>query len=153
MNNLTVQVVELPPMRVASAYGFGKNPEGIATEKIGTFAHSKGIPIYESRSTFGFNNPSPAPGSPNYGYEIWLPVEDNIEPAGDIRITHFSGGLYAVTQFKNLHKIGETWKQLVIWREDSEYQSAYHQWLEELLTSPDVLVEEYIFKLYLPIAR
>lgn len=152
MSDLEVRIVNLEPMRVASAYGFGTEPENVAHQKINAFAMKHDL-LQGHYRTFGFNNPNPSPGSPNYGYEIWLPVEMGVEPEEDIRIQTFSGGLYAVTQFKGLPNIGDVWKHLVTWREDSEYQCGYHQWLEELLTPPDRPTDEYVFNLYLPIVR
>ena len=154
MSKIEVKVVRLEPMRVASAYGFGKEPEGIAAEKMAAFAKKHNLYGGEKKPrTFGFDNPTPSPGSPNYGYECWAEVDGTIKPDGDIRIQHFSGGLYAVTQFKNLHNIGKVWKQIVTWREDSQYKSGQHQWLEELLTPASAPIEEYVFNLYLPIVE
>lgn len=155
MDEIDVQIVELKPMIMASAYGFGESPELIANEKINQFARSRGL-IKDGGINFrhfGFNNPNPSPGSPKYGYEIWINVDSNTQPEDDIRIVYFSGGVYAVTQFKGLSNIGEVWKQLVEWRENSHYRKAYHQWLEELLNPLEKDMEEYIFKLYLPIAE
>lgn len=155
MKEIDVQIEKLGSMRIASSYGFGENPESIAHDKIMQFAKSKKL-IEDSEVKFrhfGFNNPSPSPGSPNYGYEMWITVDSEIEPNGDIRIVNFPGGLYAVTQFKGLSKIGEVWKKLVEWRENSHYRKAYHQWLEELLNPLESDLEEYVFKLYLPIAE
>ncbi len=154
MSELEVRIVKLEPMIVVSAYGFGKEPEGIAWDKISAYAKSKGIlNDPEKFKTFGFDNPSPSPGSPNYGYEIWLPVDVGVEPEGDLRVLQFGGGLYAVTQFKGLENIGQVWKQLVMWRKDSKYKVAHHRCLENLLTPPDVPMEEYVFDLYLSIAE
>lgn len=155
MDNFEVHIEKLGSMLMASSYGFGESPESIAHEKIMQFAQSKGL--IEAGETkfrhFGFNNPNPSPGSPNYGYEMWITVNSDIEPSEDIRIINFPGGLYAVTQFKGLSKIGEVWKKLVEWRENSHYRKAYHQWLEELLNPLESDLEEYVFKLYLPIAE
>ena len=153
MNKLDVKIVQLEPMRVISAYGFGPEPEGIAWEKIEAFALAKGLKLQKAgKTTFGFNNPNPSKGSPNYGYEIWLPVEENVEPEGDLRVADFDGGLYALTTIKGLQNIGAVWGQLAKWREGSKYKCGHHQWLEELLTV-DVPIEEYVFNLYLPIAE
>jgi len=153
MNDIEVKIIELPPMRMISAYGFGGEPEGIAWEKIQAFAKINKIDLTDgSVTTFGFNNPNPTKGSPNYGYEIWLPVADNIVPEGDLRVVDFTGGLYAVTNFKGLENIGEVWKELVKWREGSKYMHASHQWLEELLTV-DSPPEEFVFNIYLPITE
>ena len=153
MSDLEVKIVRLDPMRVASTYGFGTEPEGIAWDKMKAFAEKNGMGSGEDLRTFGFNNPDPSPASPNYGYEIWLEVGPELQPDDDIRIQTFNGGLYGVTQFKNLNKIGEVWKQLVRWREDSKYKIGHHQWLEELLNSTDVPIEEYVFNLYIPIVE
>ena len=153
MSDLEVKIVQLDRMRVASAYGFGTEPEGIAWEKMQAFAKKNDLPLDQHHHTFGFNNPDPSPASPNYGYEIWLAVGPEVQPDGDIRIQTFDGGLYGVTQFKDLNKIGEVWKQLVRWREDSKYKTGHHQWLEELLNSVDIPIEEYVFNLYIPIVE
>jgi DNA gyrase inhibitor GyrI len=153
MSDLEVKIVRLEPMRVASAYGFGTQPETIAWEKMKAFTEKNALPLDEQYHTFGFNNPDPSPASPNYGYEIWLGVGPEVQPDSDIRIQQFAGGLYGVTRFKNLNKIGEVWKQLVRWREDSKYKTGHHQWLEELLTPADVPIEEYVFNLYIPIVE
>jgi DNA gyrase inhibitor GyrI len=153
MNDLNVHIEELEPMLMASAYGFGDSPEIIAHQKMYTFAKSQGL-IDGDKVVFrhfGFNNPSPLPGSPNYGYEVWITVDPQIKPEGDIRLIYFPGGLYAVTQFVGVSNIGETWRKLVTWRENSHYRKANHQWLEELLNPLESDFEKYIFKLYLPI--
>jgi effector-binding domain-containing protein len=152
MGELEVRIVNLEPMRLASAYGFGASPELQAWEKIRAFVEAKGIDL-ETVRFFGFNNPDPWPGSPNYGYEQWMTVEPGVEPKGDVRIIDFPGGLYAVTRFKDLSNIGEVWRQLVLWFEDSPYKKSPRQCLEELLTHPDAPYEEYVFDLYLPIAE
>jgi len=152
MNKLDVRIVKLEPMTVASAYGFGKGPEGIASRMLTAWAKPKGLfNDPEQHPTFGFNNPAPSPGSPNYGYEIWMKVDAGTQPEGDISIKHFSGGLYAVTRFTGLSRIGDVWKQLVAWREASRYKCGHHQWLEHLLDQFEKDPEKYTFDLYLPI--
>jgi hypothetical protein len=73
MNTQTMQIVKLEPLRVASAWAFGPQPEGAAWEILQTWAQARGL-LHDGARIFGFNNPSPAPGSPNYGYEYWLEV-------------------------------------------------------------------------------
>ncbi len=104
-------------------------------------------------ATFGFNQPDPSPGSPNYGYEVWLPVAEDVQAGSDIRIKNIPGGLYAVTRFTGLQNIGEVWKQLAQWREGSKYKHGNHQWLEHLLSPPHSPLEAFVFDLYLPIAE
>jgi len=153
MSKLDVRIETLPPMRVVSAYGFGPNPEEIAHEKMVNFLKAKGLlDGYGSTiAHYGFNNPDPSSGSPNYGYEIWAAVPAEVEPDGDIRLVAFSGGLYAVTRFENLENIGRVWMELVQWRESSPYLEGNHQWLEHLLNPLEPDPAKYLFELYLPI--
>ncbi len=154
MSDLEVRIVELEPMRVAYALGFGTSPEPEAWEKILAFGRSKGVLEDPDKVRFfGFNNPDPSPGSPNYGYEQWMVVGDDVEPEGDVKIKDVPGGLYAVTQFKGLENIGKVWKQLVIWQEDSQYKVGHCPCLEELLTPVGTPPEEYVFNLWLPIVE
>lgn len=153
MSELKVRIVRLEPMRVASAHGFGQSPEQEAWNKILAFAEAKRLlEEPEACRFFGFNNPDPSPGSPNYGYDQWVTAGPDVDPEGEVQIIEFSGGLYAVTRCSGLSNIGEVWKQLVTWSEDHHHKKAHHQWLEELLTPPDVPLEDYVFDLYLPIA-
>ena len=110
----------------------------------------------EKHRLFGFNNPNPSAGSPNYGYEAWIVVDPGTEPEGDMKVLHFDGGLYAVTRCVvpkgQFDVIGTTWKRLVAWREDSRYKCGTHQWLEESL-SLSISGPEFVLDLYLPIAE
>ena len=153
MNPLNVRIEDLPPMRVISAYGFGPEPEGLAAEKMEAFLQKKGLLEDYGRTIphYGFNNPSPSSGSPNYGYEIWAGVPPEVKPEGDLHEVMFPGGLYAVTRFENLENIGKEWEALVRWREDSPYRSADHQWLEHLLNPLERDPSKYAFELYLPV--
>ena len=150
MGELDVRIVKLEPMRVASAYGFGTSPEEEAQGKLFTWARAKDL-LNDDVRFFGFNNPNPSPGSPNYGYEQWMTVGQDVQPEGDIRIQDFAGGLYVVTRCK-LTNIGPAWRQLVEWCEDSE-----HTWimtiqcLEEGITPLDTPFEDVVMDLYLPI--
>jgi AraC family transcriptional regulator len=154
MSDINVRIVRLEPQHVAMAYGFGASPESIAWEKLLAFVKTSGLDKdNQAHRYFGFNNPSPAPGSPNYGYEQWMTVGPEAKGEGEIKIKDFGGGLYAVTRCQLTH-ITEVWKQLVGWREKSRYRPAHHQWLEEAITNP---LEREIdgdaeLDLYLPIA-
>ncbi|MBN1483659.1 MAG: effector binding domain-containing protein [Chloroflexia bacterium] len=157
MSALDVRMVELEPMRVASFWGFGPNPEEKAWEKLLAWARPRGLLDDPGQHRlFGFNNPNPSKGSPNYGYEVWIELDAGAEPEGAERILGFDGGLYAVTRCVvpkgDFEVIGATWKKLVAWREDSQYRCGTHQWLEESvpLDLPDT---EFVLDLYLPIAE
>ena len=155
MNNLDVKIVKLESMRLASAHGFGPSPENLAGQKMNAFLQAKGLleGYGTSRRHFGFNNPNPSAGSPNYGYEIWVEVGPEVEPEGDVRIIDFCGGLYAVTRFQNLENIGRVWRELVGWREGSKYKPAHQQCLEQLHNPLESDPSKYDFTLFLPISE
>jgi len=154
MSDTKVKIVQLEPMRVASAHGFGTNPEEQAWDKILAFTKAKGI-AYKDARFFGFNNPNPSPGSPNYGYEQWVTVGPDVEAEGEITIKEIPAGQYAVTRSEGLSSIGEDWRRLVLWFEDSPYKQPANwcQCLEELLTPPGTPEEKFVFNLYLPITE
>ena len=152
MNELEVRIVELVPMRVASAHGFGASPESEAWETLLQWATEEGLlerPYWPR--FFGFNNPDPTPASPNYGYEQWLTVDESVTGTDRVEIKEIPGGRYAVARFKGLEFIGRVWKELVAWVEESPYEIGHQQCLEELLTPPDTPLNDYVFDLYLPV--
>ena len=153
MGKNKVRIITLAPMRVASAHGFGPEPEGIAWDKTLAFVEEKGVKDVEGTRYFGFNNPNPSPGSPNYGYEQWVTIAPDVETTADIEIKNFEGGLYAVLRCKGVENIGQTWQELMAWAENSSYQRSHHQWLEEVLTPPPTPEKEFVLDLYMPIVK
>ncbi len=158
MTELNVCILKLEPLRVASVLGYGKVPEDLAWKKLTAWAKAQGI--FENlgqHRIFGFNNPSPSPGSPNYGYEFWITVGPEMEAEGEVEIKQFPGGLYAVARCRvekrPYETIPFTWQQLVRWREDSPYKSASHQWLEEHISLDEYPEGDWELDLYLPIAE
>lgn len=136
MTQLNVRIVKLDALRAASAWGFGPGPEEVAWQKLAAWAGPRGL-LDSARAPriFGFNNPSPSVGSPNYGYEFWLVVAPDVEPADDIRLQAFAGGLYAVLPIEVSGNLAEVmpaaWQELDKWVADSAYRPGTHQWLEE----------------------
>lgn len=155
MSGLEVRIVKLEPLHVAAALGYGASPEGEAWDKILAYAKANDLPVNPADGAryYGFNNPDPSPGSPNYGYEQWLVVDESMKGTEEVEIKDFEGGLYAVAQCKDVATIGDAWKRLVSWSEDSPYHKSCHQWLENFLVNPDVPPEEFVFDLYLPISE
>src|SRR5574339_89764 len=99
MDNKDVRIVNLPPMRVACVSGFGESPEGQAFEKMRAWAQSRRL-LDTSYRLFGYNNPDPSPGSPNYGYDVWITVDESVQGDEEARVIDFPGGLYAVTRLQ-----------------------------------------------------
>ena len=155
MDQIEVRIVRLEPLRVAASYGFGAGPEELAWQQIIKFYQESGVDQDGAQHRFfGFNNPSPSAGSPNYGYEQWVTVAEDTAASGEIKMKNFPGGLYAVTR-TTLRTITEDWHKLFLWREASHYLAANHQWLEECLTPPldAAITEDMQLDLYIPIAE
>ncbi len=156
MVNVTVHLVHLEPMRVATAYGFGENPEVLAWRTFFAWAAPKGfLDDLQARPVFGLNNPYPRPGSTKYGYEFWVKVGPEVEPDGSIRIEEFFGGLYAVTRCDvkgHPETIPESWQELAAWCKENHHQLGHHPALERFLSSPGNL-EELVMELYCPIEQ
>jgi DNA gyrase inhibitor GyrI len=165
MSELEVRVVELKPMQVASVLGYGTEPELQAWGTLLQWASEQGL-LQDPGACrfFGFNNPDPTPGSPNYGYEQWLEIPSHLQTSGDVKRKQFPGGTFGVTGC-NLVDIGEKWQQLVAWREASDYYLSDGICLEALINPADfitpageMLLEqsrfaEFRLDLYLPIVE
>jgi AraC family transcriptional regulator len=151
MSELDVKIVRLEPIRVICFNGFGEGPEGLALEKLFNWAKAN----EKKGRVFGYNNPNPAPGSPNYGYDAWMVVDESVRADSEARIIDFPGGLYAVVRCPVTNPgedIPVTWQKLVHWRENSRYREAAHQWLEEHIDPKNAAGgENFTLDLYLPI--
>lgn len=149
-----VRIVDLPPMRVASALGYGRDPEDQAAGKIARFAHAIGLhPGAPGYRAFGFNNPNPSPGSPNYGYECWLVVDPAVEAEPPIEIKRVPAGKYAVTRCVGLQHIGQRWRSLSVWVEDSPYKfpPGSGRCLEEFVNPAEPDRSKWVIDLYIEI--
>jgi DNA gyrase inhibitor GyrI len=163
MSDFKVRIVKLEKLHIASFYGYGKEPEAQAWEKLNAWAKPRGyLDDLANHRIFGFNNPNPSPGSPNYGYELWMIVDEHEKPEDEVEIKDFPGGLYAVGRCAVTgdlgQDIGAAWHRLVLWRENSRYRGASHQWLEEHIKPEEKGVVqgagfEWNLDLYLPIAE
>jgi DNA gyrase inhibitor GyrI len=156
-NNEQVRIVTLEPVRVASVHGFGKEPEHLAWSKLEEWAGPKGyIDDLEHHRIFGFNNPNPSAGSPNYGYEFWMEVSRDEPSGGGARIEEFAGGDYAVSRVEVVGDAYEVipngWQRLHRWCEEQGLRFGHHQWLEQHLSAPGG-DEGLTLDLYMPIMR
>jgi DNA gyrase inhibitor GyrI len=159
MDTPEVRVVELEPLHVASFQGFGTEPEHAAFTKLRVWLERHGMMgQVRAQRVFGFNNPEPSAGSPNYGYEVWITVDPEIEAEADMEIKDFAGGLYAVSTCTpgSGEEIPGCWQQLVAWLAGSPYGHARHQWLEEHVWSgagEDPFAGQLTLALYAPISK
>lgn len=154
MGEVEIRIVSLPGMRVASSYAFGPSPEEEAWKPIRRFAEERGVdPTSKGYRTFGFDNPAPSPGSPEYGYEIWMPIDAVTDVSPPLIPKDFKGGRFAVSRIVGLSCIGQGWKNLIAWLEDSpfEWLSERFEMMEELLNPAEPNPDRWIFDLYIPI--
>ena len=157
MEKLDVRFVRLPPYQVASAHAYSAQPEFQAWSTLMEWALPKGL-LDSARGArlFGFDNPIPSAGSPNYGYEFWLTVDESVQPEDPIQIKHFPGGYFAVTRVTGAQNIFNTWQALVTWCENSPHHMVDNQCLEEHIgpLNIDKIDEDKLtLDLYLPIAE
>jgi AraC family transcriptional regulator len=155
MSDIEVRIIKLPPMRVACINGFGEGPESMAFSKMKSWAKAHSL-LGKPYRLFGYNNPDPSPGSPNYGYDVWISVDKSVQADGEAKVIEFPGGLYAVTRLE-VKNPGEdipgTWQKLVKWMESSKYRHGRHQWLEEHIGPLEQMGEDkrFTLDLHLPI--
>jgi len=154
---LKVRYVDLPDMTVASALGFGKEPEGKAAAMLNAFTRKLGFtPGSEGHPSYGFNNPNPSPGSENYGYELWCKVDPDTKPEPPVEIKQIPGARYAVTRMTGLSNIGRVWKEFAAWVEDHHGKippCTVQSWLEALQTPDEPDTEKWVMDLYIVVGN
>ena len=156
--NDNVRLVDLPPLHVASFHAYGPSPELVVLEEMRAWAMRHGL-LDDGRQhrIFGFDNPIPSPGSPNYGYEVWFEVAPEQVATGDEEVTwkETPGGRFAVLRCKALpdgSNIPAAWETLARWLEESPYHyPPQRQCLEEHLGPLPGQPDHFVLDLYLPI--
>jgi DNA gyrase inhibitor GyrI len=146
-----IRIVTLKPARMAGYRAVSEHPEHDAFSVLLAWAKDCGLAGKKDTRFFGFDNPGPSGGKSTYGYEAWMTVGPEIGASGDIEITDFPGGLFAV-KHTTLPRIGEAWREIVAWCKRSPYVESTRQCLEEHLALPiDTEPESMTLDLYLPI--
>lgn len=153
MKQEKIKMVTLPSFKAVSFYGFGESPEEQAFQEANQWIEKHHLFQENKFRHFGFNNPDPSHGSPNYGYEIWIAPSQVFSSAEEDKVIEFQGGLYATAYCPSLDVIGKIWQGLVNWQETNGYYHATHQWLEELHTPWVKNKTNLDFTLYLPIKK
>jgi DNA gyrase inhibitor GyrI len=153
MDSEDVRIVTLPAMRVVSAYGYGPSPELEAQEKLMAWVEENHLLAVEPKPRFfGFNNPSPHPGSPNYGYEMWITVGPDVQPGVGMKVVGFPGGQFAVLRVRGGENIYAAWQNLLAWLENSPYSMGSIECLEEHLVFWQAPLEDLTLDLYLSVS-
>jgi DNA-binding transcriptional MerR regulator len=147
-----VRIVELKPMRVANYRAVSASPEEEAWAVMNRWVEEAGLTRLATTRYFGFDNPSPTPGKPEYGYEVWVTLPEGVEPPAPIQTKQFGGGLYAVTTATGIGEIFPTWQRLVAWlNAHDQYAPAQGICLEETVTPYGWPIEKVQLDLYEPI--
>ncbi len=151
MDELSVRIERLEPMRVAEVSVVSATPEQDAINALLDWARAQGIPLEAGAFRFfGFDNCQP---EPNHMYTTWLTVNPAVAASGDVRLRDAAGGAYAVTDVRGVENISPTWKRLAQWCREHGYQIRDAAALEEAV---DVLTPQddadLLLRLYLPIA-
>lgn len=153
MKETPVRIVTLEPMTLICFNGYGTEPEDQALSLLHTWAKQHD----QHGRIFGYNNPDPAEGSPNYGYDACMIVSADTEPVEGANIRHLDEGLYAVLNCPVKEPwvdIPGAWKTLVQWADANDYSLGAHQWLEEHLPKDDQESEiNMTLDLYMPIKK
>lgn len=132
-NLKNVRIVLLPACTVASYHFMGENPEETVGAQMDKFVRQS--QLYELKPDarlFGFNHPNPSANSPQYGYEDWVTIPEDMEVPAPLVKKHFAGGLYAAhtIKFGDFHE----WNLLHKWVIDNEkYTSNYSEQGEEIM--------------------
>ena len=113
-----VRIVYLPPATVAASHFIGPNPEMNASLPLDRFVRDIGLAQRKpDLRHYGFNHPNPSTERPDYGYEMWVTIPDDLEVPAPLTKKHFAGGLYAA------HAIAmgqfEQWEALCRWVSES----------------------------------
>lgn len=153
MNELPVRIVTLEPMTMLCFNGFGSEPENQALNLLHDWAKQHA----QHGRIFGYNNPDPSEGSPNYGYDACMVVDADTQPVEGTRIRHLEEGLYAVLHCPVKEPwvdIPGDWQKLVQWADANDYSLGSHQWLEEHLPAEKGYLDAlFTLDLYMPIKK
>lgn len=132
-NLKNVRIVLLPACTVASYHFKGENPEETVGAQMDKFVReSRLYELKPDARLFGFNHPNPSANSPQYGYEDWVTIPEDMEVPAPLVKKHFVGGLYAAhtIKFGDFHE----WNLLHKWVIDNEkYTSNYSEQGEEIM--------------------
>ena len=156
MQNIAVRLVDLHPMHVVAANGYGQYPETEAWDLILDFTKQRRIDPWDRRHRFfGFNNPDPSPETPEYGYEQWMTIDTGTAVEDPLHVRDFTGGRYATVHIHGLDSIGDAWQHLVGWCAENGYTIATDRepCLEELHSPIDMPTEDWDMDLSLAVDK
>jgi DNA gyrase inhibitor GyrI len=154
MTLFDVRIERIPPMRVAWVRAVGPSPEQDAWSRLSAWAVTAGLlDDPAAHPVFGFNNPPPSAGAPEYGYEFWVAVESDARPPEGMGLKDFEGGLYAVTSCRLGPGMPHCWRALLRW-----VHASPHTWRRsahelERIVNPLAPPDETVVDLCLPLEQ
>ena len=103
MKKFKIRIEKLDAMRVVVFRGYSTKPEMEAHQLAVAFAKERGLVDDHNRvETFGFNKPAPwVTSDDEYGYELWVVVEDETDVPPYLPVKSFPGATCAVTRSRN----------------------------------------------------
>lgn len=134
-----IKIITLGKTKVASyQFQYSTSPEGQAAGKIQKFAKDNGL--FKNKPCFyGFDNPSPgrSPKKPEYGYESWVTVTDDIKGNNGVKIKEIELGEYLAMYGVNMDEAWAWIKSEINgfnyneWTKTSGYEyDVSRQWLD-----------------------
>jgi DNA gyrase inhibitor GyrI len=151
MKEIPVRMITLEPMTLICFNGYGTEPENLALNQLKQWAAEND----QSGRIFGYNNPDPAEGSPNYGYDACMLVPADTQAVEGARIRHLDEGLYVVLNCPVKEPwvdIPGAWQSLVQWADSNDFTLGSHQWFEEHLPAEEAdSTVLFTLDLYMPI--
>jgi DNA gyrase inhibitor GyrI len=126
-----VKIIDMDEMLVASFHALGESPEEEAIRKMQTWARPRGlINDQEKYPVFGFDNPFPEPGKKEYGYEVWVKLDEEVQD-DEVTFKRIPATKYAMLYSPGFQNIGPNWRKLMNWVKNSEeYEHAAGQCIE-----------------------
>ncbi|NWF70258.1 MAG: GyrI-like domain-containing protein [Chloroflexi bacterium] len=147
---LSVRLVTLEPLRVASLIGRGKTPELAGWKALLDWGRAQGLlKAAPAPRFFGFN--VRRADHIEHDYEVWMTVGPQVQSDSIVTVKDFPGGRYAVARVKGVEQIPGTWMRFTNWLKTSSYQYGEEQWLEEHVQFIDLPEDELVLDLYLPL--
>jgi DNA-binding transcriptional MerR regulator/DNA gyrase inhibitor GyrI len=140
-----VRILHLPQCTVAASHFIGESPELNSGNQLKQFILDSNLyQIKPDARVFGFNHPNPSQNRPDYGYEFWVTIPEDMKVSAPLQKKHFDGGLYAahMIQMGNSHE----WEWLTKWAEENEkYEANYSDKGEEIMGG---CLEEHLNMVY-----
>ena len=157
-----IAVEEREPLNAMVTHALSETPEEDTWKTIQSWAGPRRLLTKEKGTRLFGRNTYPTKEPEPHGYQLYITVEEPMEPTENITPGEVPGGLYAVLRSTSIEGMAQAWPALWKWLEESQYQftgweKGEHGWvngLEEHLNPFDGLPpEEWLFNLMIPVKK